>query len=104
ARSTACLSNQRQVFTCIVMFVNDHKGLPPGSDNRDTAGVLIAAGPPKGTGIGQLVAFRDTLADSALPDSSLVSQKYLRSREVFRCPETDLNRAIGSATTGSDRG
>src|SRR5437763_1177669 len=67
ARSTQCMSNQRQIFTCMMMFVNEHKGLPPGSDSKDNSGnQLTPPTAPQGLGVGQLISASQALADSAL--------------------------------------
>jgi prepilin-type N-terminal cleavage/methylation domain-containing protein len=95
ARVTACSSNQRQIYQGITMFAAEHRGLAPGSGVKDAAGTELNVPPNAltdiGTGVGQLIATGTTVDDSDLADSLLVRLGYIKTREVFRCPEFESN-------------
>jgi prepilin-type N-terminal cleavage/methylation domain-containing protein len=75
ARTTNCLSNQRQIDLAIQMFGDDHDNYAPGAD-----GVSML-----GNGIGQRIALASSAG--AQPTSSLVRLGYLADPGVFQCPQ-----------------
>ena len=87
ASSVQCMSNQRQVALAIFGFANDHRGYIPGGADA--------------IGIGQLISASDARPDSSLPDSVLVRLKYIRGRDVFRCPAMEANKGMIDAVLSS---
>lgn len=105
ARITQCLNNQRQIFTAVSMFANEHRGMVPGSGAKDATGAAISTAAlllsDGGKGIGQLTSVRESAPESSINDSVLITLKYLKTREVFKCPEADLTKEKIAFQTGS---
>jgi prepilin-type N-terminal cleavage/methylation domain-containing protein len=84
SKVTKCLSNLRQIHQGIMMFADEHKGYAPGNARFDNAAVN-----QWGQGVSQLFAYSPGTSDASLPDSMLVRLNYVKSRNVFICPEDE---------------
>ncbi len=92
ARVTQCMSNQRQIAIAILMFANEHDDRAPGN-NFFTFARSSSPEAQDGAGLQQMFP---TGADPAFfpggakatPDSILFRLGYLKSKEVWKCPET----------------
>ncbi len=80
ARTTVCMTQQRQITASMIMFSGDYRGWAPGNDYNT------------GRGMGQAV-----YADGSQRNSSiLLATGRLPDYELFLCPSSELDRAPGS--------
>jgi len=91
ARVTQCMSNQRQIAIAIRMFANEREDRAPGNNfftfARSSGQAQDGAGLQQMFPTGANINFLPG-GSSPTPDSILFRLGYLKSKEVWKCPET----------------
>src|SRR5688500_17677966 len=87
ARGTQCLSNMRQIGTCLNMFVNEHRGYLPKAWFND-APVHLAFRPGyAGASQKSDWGFYDRAPSERTWEWSYILSTYVnKSEDIFRCP------------------
>ncbi|HEX8914983.1 MAG TPA: prepilin-type N-terminal cleavage/methylation domain-containing protein [Humisphaera sp.] len=105
ARRVRCMSNIRQLGQAMLAYASNHRGTLAYS-NWESGGVASTTTPPyPNAPVGWLYRVPPGLSTS--PDPGLVETgalwKYLRTRDVYRCPGHPIEEAGGFGQARSDR-
>lgn len=109
ARQTACLSNQKQIGSAIMMYTQDYDETLPGNSTLNTNGITDPRWPSPAisahsAGLKEPLGWMQPY-DGANAGTHRIwareIQPYVKNLAVFHCPETKLRSQDGSCAAGT---